>query len=192
MLQDSTHVEGNTAWSTDSRLMVALAERLLRVRLHYWPLAAPGERVRLRATNAMVDEVLRRTRIVPKVLSVDDGYSSAANLKAIKDRGIKVISINGSKGRALIARADWDSDEYAEARDMRSAVESLMFTLKQGFDFGEVARRGLAAVHGELLEKALAYNLCHMVRTRLARAESHRLCTFNIGDPRRGRLPGRR
>jgi hypothetical protein len=31
-----------------------------------------------------------------------------------------------------------------------------MFTLKQGFDFGEVARRGLDAVHGELLEKALA------------------------------------
>ena len=31
MLQDSTHVEGNTAWPTDSRLLVALVERLLRV-----------------------------------------------------------------------------------------------------------------------------------------------------------------
>ena len=31
MLQDSTHVEGNTAWPTDSRTMVALTARLLRV-----------------------------------------------------------------------------------------------------------------------------------------------------------------
>ena len=42
-----------------------------------------------------------------------------------------------------------------------------MYTLKQGFDFGEMARRGLMAVYGEMLEKALAYNIC--VTTRLRR-----------------------
>src|ERR1019366_2669895 len=31
MLQDSTHVEGNTAWPTDSRLLVTLVTRLLHV-----------------------------------------------------------------------------------------------------------------------------------------------------------------
>ena len=118
----------------------------------------------------MVDEVVRRTGVVPRVLSVDDGYASAANVAAMKAREIEVISINGSKGRALTARADWNSDEYALARDQRSAMESLMFTLKHGFDFGEVARRGLAAAHGELLEKALAYNLCHLARMRRAKA----------------------
>ena len=41
-----------------------------------------------------------------------------------------------------------------------------MYTLKHGFDFGEVARRGLLAVHAELLEKALAYNICVTVRLR--------------------------
>lgn len=116
----------------------------------------------------MVDNVIGRTHVTPKVLSVDDGYASADNVKVLKTRSIEVISINGSKGRALTARADWNSDEFADARDLRSAVESLMFTLKQGFDFGEVARRGLSAAHGELLEKALAYNLCHLVRLRKA------------------------
>jgi IS5 family transposase len=115
----------------------------------------------------MVDEVVRRT-------SVDDGYASAANMAAIKARKIEVISINGSKGRALTARADWNSDEYIQARDQRSAIESLMFTLKQGFDFGEVARRGLVAAHGELLEKALAYNLCHLARMRRTKAAAWR------------------
>ncbi len=114
----------------------------------------------------MVDAVVRRTHVTPKVLTVDDGYASDANVKAMKARGIEVVSINGAKGRALTMQADWDSDEYREARSQRSAVESMMFTLKQGFDFGEVARRGLASVHAELLEQALAYNLCHSARLK--------------------------
>jgi IS5 family transposase len=114
----------------------------------------------------MVDEVIARTKVTPKVVSVDDGYASAKNKKALEDRNIEVISINGAKGRALTSPADWDSDVFGEARDKRSAVESLMYTLKHGFDFGEVARRGLLAVHAELLEKALAYNVCVTVRLR--------------------------
>ena len=119
----------------------------------------------------MVKEVIGRTTVVPEVVSVDDGYASQANVDAMRLLKIEVVSINGSKGKALTTRADWNSEAYAEARDMRSAVESLMFTIKQGFNFGEVARRGLAAVHGELLEKALAYNLCHMSRVRSAHEE---------------------
>ena len=116
----------------------------------------------------MIDDVVRRTRRVPRVLTVDDGYASRANVEAAKARGIEVVSINGSKGRALTSRADLNSDEYADARSLRSAAESLIFTLKQGFAFGEVARRGLSAAHAELLEKALAYNFCQVVRKREA------------------------
>ena len=116
----------------------------------------------------MLDEVVRRTGVVPDMVSVDDGYASRANVQEVRSRGVRVISISGAKGAALTAQDDWSSDEYVLARDQRSAVESLMFTLKQGFHFGEVARRGLVQVHGELLEKAIACNLCHMVRTRIA------------------------
>lgn len=114
----------------------------------------------------MVDEVIARTKVTPTVVSVDDGYASAKNKNALEARNIEVISINGAKGRALTPPADWDSDVFGEARNKRSAVESLMYTLKHGFDFGEVARRGLLAVHAELLEKALAYNACVTVRRR--------------------------
>jgi|HubBroStandDraft_1064217.scaffolds.fasta_scaffold60144_1 Transposase DDE domain len=117
----------------------------------------------------MVQQVVQRTGVVPKELSVDDGYASTANREELQALGIPVISINGSKGRALTAPEDWNSDEYILARDKRSAIESLMFTLKQGFDFGQVARRGLDAVYGELLEKGLAFNLCHWARVRRAR-----------------------
>lgn len=116
----------------------------------------------------MVDEVIARTTVIPTVISVDDGYASAANVKALKrqDRNIEVISINGAKGRALTSHDDWESDVFAQARNKRSAVESLMYTLKHGFDFGEVARRGLSCVHAELLEKVLAYNVGVTVRLR--------------------------
>jgi len=92
-----------------------------------------------------------------------------------KYNNIEVISINGAKGRALTSRADWESDVFAQARNKRSAVESLMYTLKHGFDFGEVARRGLSAVHAELLEKALAYNVG--VTVRLRREAAHAATT---------------
>jgi IS5 family transposase len=121
----------------------------------------------------MVNQVVARTGVVPTVVTVDDGYASAENVRTLKETPgiqIPIISINGAKGRALTAEADWASDDYADARNLRSAVESLMFTLKQGFHFGEVARRGLSAAYAELLEKALAYNVCHTVRRRQAAA----------------------
>ena len=68
----------------------------------------------------------------------------------------------------MYKRQEWESEAYTVARDDRSAVESLMFTLKYGFDFGRVARRGLEPVRAELLEKVLAYNFCRLAACRRA------------------------
>ena len=57
----------------------------------------------------MVDEVITRTIVTPKVVSVDDGYASAKNKKDLEDRNIEVISINGAKGRALTSPDDWET-----------------------------------------------------------------------------------
>ena len=74
--------------------------------------------------------------------------------------GVKVISISGAKGRKLTTLEDWESETYRDARRYRSAVESLMFTIKDGFAIGELGRRGIDAVRAELLEKVLAHNCC--------------------------------
>ena len=63
----------------------------------------------------------------------------------------------------MTALEDWDSELYSDARRYRSAVESLMFTIKDGFAFGELGRRGIDAVRDELLEKVLAYNCCRII-----------------------------
>lgn len=82
-----------------------------------------------------------------------------------------MVSISGSKGKNITPAEDWDSLEYVAARNGRSAVESLMFTLKHGFDFGRVARRGLENVRAEMIEKVLAYNFCRMAACRRAATE---------------------
>jgi hypothetical protein len=80
--------------------------------------------------------------------------------------GIPEISMSGSKGKKLTDAVDWASEQYRQARAQRSAVESLMFTMKDGYEFGELGRRGLSPVREELLEKVLAYNLCRIILVR--------------------------
>ena len=106
----------------------------------------------------LFNDVVGRTGVIPEVVSADDGYAFAASRNAILDRGVKIMSLSGSRGKRIIGEEDWEREEYREARRLRSAVESLMFVAKHCFEFGRVSRRGLEAVRAELLEKALAYN----------------------------------
>ena len=114
----------------------------------------------------LVRETRRRTKVCPQVVSADDGYTSAAGRNALREMQVAVISFSGSKGKKLTADQDWDSEPYAQARNDRSAVESLMFCLKYTYEFGRLRRRGLAAVRAELLEKVLAYNTCRLLLLR--------------------------
>ena len=89
--------------------------------------------------------------------------------------GVKIISISGSKGKKLTDPEDWESQEYRDARRNRSAVESLMFTIKEGFEFGELGRRGIDGVRNELLEKVMAYNCCRIIlKKKKRRSEEYR------------------
>jgi hypothetical protein len=46
--------------------------------LHHGPVASQGNAADSEQLVPMVDEVIRRTTVIPGVLSVDDGYASAA------------------------------------------------------------------------------------------------------------------
>ena len=113
-----------------------------------------------------ISDSIYRTGIIPDMVSTDDGYASLQGREALTDMGIADISISGSKGRKLTSVEDWTSEKYRQARAQRSAVESLMYTIKDGYEFGELGRRGLEPVREELLEKVLAYNLCRIMLIR--------------------------
>jgi hypothetical protein len=116
--------------------------------------------------TAGIGKALERTNIIADMVSTDDGYASGQGRRALLEMGIADISISGSKGKKLTDPEAWASEPYRLARTRRSAVESLMFTIKDGYDFGELRRRGLEPVRQELLEKVLAYNLCRIILIR--------------------------
>lgn len=115
---------------------------------------------------AMVKEQITNTGVIPAMTSADDGYSSQQGREEVLGLGVKVVSISGAKGKKLIEAQLWKSRPYRQARAERSAIESLVFTLKEGFEFGEMARRSHENVLAEMLEKVLAYNISQIIRVR--------------------------
>jgi len=109
--------------------------------------------------------------VIADWVSTDDGYASAKGRDDVLAMKVKDIRISEAKGTTLTAPRDWESEEYRDARRNRSAVESLMFTIKDGFEFGELGSRGLDAVRDVLLEKVLAYNCCRILPMRKRRRE---------------------
>src|SRR5467141_108117 len=114
----------------------------------------------------MVKEQITNTGIIPSTASADDGYSSQEGLEEVLGLGVKVVSISGAKGKKIIEARQWKSQPYRQARAERSAIESLVFTLKKGFEFGEMVRRTHENVLAEMLEKMLAYNISQIIRVR--------------------------
>ena len=58
----------------------------------------------------------------------------------------------------------WEDEKYINGRRNRSAVESLMFSLKYVVHFGRLRRRGIEAVRSEMLGKIIVYNYLHKIR----------------------------
>jgi len=122
----------------------------------------------------LVLQDLARTGVMPEKVSADDGYTSAINREALLYLGVKDVVFAGAKGRQITPEQEWESEAGRQARNGRSAVESLMFTLKFVYDFGRLRRRGLDAVRAEMLEKVIAYNFRRMGQVRQMQAEAER------------------
>ena len=121
----------------------------------------------------MVDQHIANTAVRPVVVSVDDGYSSGRNRQALLERDVEVISMNGAKGKKITPEQEWHSEPYKQARDKRSAVESLVYTFRFKFHVYRFSRRGLTGVRAEIFEKVVAHNFWRatILRKRAAARE---------------------
>jgi len=122
----------------------------------------------------VVKQHVTLTGVVPSVVTADDGYTSRAARATLMDMGVEVVSFSGSKGRRLIPTEQWSSEPYAQARNARSAVESVIWVLRCSGGLYRFGRRGLEAVRIELHERVLIYNLsrCALIRTRKAESRT--------------------
>lgn len=113
-----------------------------------------------------VCEWMHRTKVVPTLVSTDDGYTSKEGRWNLKGWGVKEVSFSGSKGKKITDDQTWRNQTHREARRQRAAVESTIFTVKDRYEFGELSRSGIEAVRAELLEDVIAYNFLRKVQVR--------------------------
>lgn len=99
------------------------------------------------------------SKVIPKVISFDDGYASSSNFEELHELGIDLVSFSGSKGKTVTPKEQWDSKENLKARNKRSTVESTMAVLKRDFGKSRFSRRGIEAVTQELKAVAIFHNL---------------------------------
>lgn len=124
-------------------------------------------------SGQLVEVVLdhwERSGVLPRLVSSDDGYSDQSARQDLLEAGVEVVSLSGAKGKRITSAQEWNRPDYRAARANRSAVESLMFTLKEGYEFGQLLRRENENVRAELTEKVLAYNIDQIIRVRKRRA----------------------
>lgn len=122
----------------------------------------------------LTEQHVARTGTIPSVLSVDDGYSSGPNRRILEKLGVETISMNGATGKRITPEELWESVAYGQARNKRSAVESLVFTFRFKFHLYRFSRRGIVAVRTEMYEKVIAHNFWRaaLLRKRAAAMES--------------------
>jgi hypothetical protein len=123
------------------------------------------------------------TGVVPKVVSLDDGYTNGKvriDYLAKHPDKVEVFSFAGAKGRNAIGDEVYDSEPYVKARAKRSAAESRIFTLKYNHDYGQLSRRGMDGVNGEQDSKILAYNIRRMIRLREDKARQQREAALKL------------
>jgi hypothetical protein len=121
----------------------------------------------------LVRKHMATSGVLPKSVSADDGYSSTPGYEAVLEIGVEKLSLSGAVGKKITPVELWEDESYIEMRKQRSAVESLMFTLKYVFEFGRMRRRGLKNVRSEMMGKLIAYNMVKALRIRATSSEAY-------------------
>ena len=124
----------------------------------------PGNGADAKYLVPLVENHIENTGVTPDFASTDDGYSSAEGRNNCIELGVKDVCFSGAKGKKILGEELWMDEKYIDGRRNRSAVESLMFSLKYVVHFGRLRRRGIEAVKCEMLGKIIAYNYLHRIR----------------------------
>ena len=112
-----------------------------------------------KAFSNCLDENKKMTGETAMMISVDDGYSSAANLDDAIEKGATLVSVSGSKGKKLLGEDLYESENYQLARNIRSISEAGISKLKNYHNLERFTVCGLKRVRQETLISAIGFNL---------------------------------
>jgi hypothetical protein len=151
MTVDSTAVEADTAWPTDSMIILKLLARIWRIGSDLEQYGT--ENLQRHWTEQWLKKMRRENLAIVMADGKGERYKHYHEFFEPAENAVEHLE---AEPQAM--------EERMRARDERSAVESLIFTLQSNHGFGRVSRRGIEAVRAELLEDALAHNFCRMAQ----------------------------
>jgi IS5 family transposase len=103
----------------------------------------------------------------PKQVVYDGGFTSKANLDAIKDKGVTDVAF--SKARSLpvtdMVRSSW---VYKKLRDFRAGIEATISFLKRVFGLDRCTWRSLPSFKSYVWSSIVTFNLLVIARHELA------------------------
>jgi IS5 family transposase len=122
------------------------------------------------ADSTLVEMMLdRHTDILgkpPHQAAFDGGFTSRANLKLAKDKGVKDICFHKKRGIEIseMARSTW---VFKKLRNFRAGVEGCISFLKRSFGMGRCRWRGLQSFKSYVWASVVTCNLLIMARHAL-------------------------
>ena len=115
----------------------------------------------------MIDRHIEITGKPPRQAAYDGGFTSKANLVAIKAKGVEDVAF--SKARALqitdMVRSSW---VYKKLRDFRAGIEGTISFLKRVFGLDRCTWRSLPSFHSYVWSSLVTFNLLVIARHQLA------------------------
>lgn len=115
----------------------------------------------------MIDRHIEILGKAPKQAAFDGGFTSKANLVAIKAKG--VIDVAFSKARTLkitdMVRSSW---VYKKLRNFRAGIEGTISLLKRGFGLDRCTWRSFRSFRSYVWSSILTFNLLVIARHKLA------------------------
>jgi IS5 family transposase len=100
---------------------------------------------------------------VPQQVSFDGGFTSRANLVAIKELGVEDVAFSKSRGLSIreMVKSTW---VYRRLRDFRAGIEGTISFLKRAFGLDCCTWSGLASFKSYVCGSVLACNLLLVAR----------------------------
>lgn len=117
--------------------------------------------------ETMLDRQIEVFDKPPRQMAFDGAFASKANLKSLKDKGVRDVMFSKSKGLAVsdMVKSTW---VYQKLWRFRAGIEGNISFLKRSFGLGRCTWRSLPSFKSYVWASILSFNLLLIARHTLA------------------------
>lgn len=114
----------------------------------------------------MIDRHIDITGSAPRQAAYDGGFTSLANLEALKAKGVKDVAFSKARNLSItdMVRSSW---VYKKLRDFRAGIEATISFLKRSFGLDRCTWKSLKSFKSYVWSSVLSFNLLLIARHQL-------------------------